>query len=700
MKVKKKKIMNNVKAYLEDYHYIKLLIPNAVFALVDLNNLYLIGNKSKIKLYVYKKDDADGVIHLHTAFRGRIRLHIDYVVSLNNIDNVHLDLGKIIRSPRFDIEYNYTGPLGIEYSPTSTTFRVWSPVAKEIELCLTLPEKATESIHFEYKNKGLWEIEVAGDLECAQYYYEVRINGEKKRCLDPYAVSSNANSEFNYVIDMGKTYQFKHKTPKFSGNYTDAVIYELNLRDFSANRLTSQSYYLAALDSRFTKNNQPAGLDYLKDLGITHLQLMPINAFGGVDENNPDTMYNWGYNPVEYNVPSGWYASDPNDPYARINELKQMVDGIHQKGLLVNMDVVYNHVYHHETFPFNILVPGYCYRTDGRGYMTNGSGCGNDLATERVMMRRFINDSILHWMFNYSIDGFRFDLMGLIDYETMNKIVEVAKNVQPNTMIYGEGWDIPTGIPANKCATSNNFWAVPEIAFFNDTFRNTIKGSPFESRNGFVGGGHPDIYTMSHILKGSASNEFLYSSAEQSINYVECHDNYTLIDQLKKNNPMMTSEELHDQASLGIAIVILSAGVPFIHAGQELFRSKQGYDNSYNLGDGVNQINFEDIDQYQDNLKMIKTLLTIRREYPPLRLADPYLIDKMYTFDVRQTASISYTIKGEPNLKIIIKNNYQEEALYFAPGTTLIFNGKEKVNQAIDTLIIAKPGVYIINKGC
>ena len=425
------------KAYLEDYHYIKLLVHEFDMPLVDCDNLYVSNEDDNIKLVVYKIEQFGEYFHINTTFKGRIKLYRDYFINLKENARIQLFLGQIMRTERFDIENYYDGPLGIEYHKEYTIFRVWSPVAKEIKLILDNQEYCLE-----YVSKGLWVIKVDKDCESLSYYYNVRINQEFNKCLDPYALSSNINSEANYVVDMNNTYKMKYHN-NFSGNYLESIIYELHLKDVNSKKEPSD--YLALIDK----------LSYIKNMGITHIQVMPVNVFGGVDELNKDAMYNWGYNPVEFNSLSKWYSSDAK-PYTAINEFKMLVDEIHKNGLNINLDVVYNHVYVDKTFSLNVLVPGYVYRTDSQGFMTNGSGCGTDIASERKMIRRFIIDSLVHFVLDYDIDGFRFDLMGLLDYETLILAEKTIREIKPNIMLYGEGWNLSTGLVESKRATINN----------------------------------------------------------------------------------------------------------------------------------------------------------------------------------------------------------------------------------------------------
>ncbi len=663
------------KAYIEDYHYIKLLIHEDDMTCIDLDNIVVTSHQHSLKLSVFKIEQFGEFFHINTTFKGRINLHQDYYVKLVDGRLIHLDLGQIMRTKRFDVENAYDGPLGVEYHLDKTIFRIWSPVAKEIKLVLN----GNDVYPLRYVSKGLWVCQVFGDLDSCKYHYEVRVNEEFVKTLDPYAVASCANSESNYVIDFQKTYQLRYPSTKYN-SYLESVIYELHLKD--VNDLKQSSSYLALIDK----------LQYFKDLGITHLQVMPLNAFGGVDEVNKDALYNWGYNPVEFNVPTGWYASNPDDPYNRINELKMMIDQIHQKGLNINLDVVYNHVYDNLSFSLNNLVPGYVFRTDKQGFLTNGSGCGCDFASERYMNRKFMIDSLIHWVKNYQIDGFRFDLMGLIDYETLIEVQKQLSFIQSNIMLYGEGWNLPTSLPSDLRATLNNNWALPEFAFFNDYFRNVMRGEPY-SDHGYLYNQNRYLNDVSFVLKGSSSMETFLIKPSQSINYVECHDNLTFVDKLKRDKTSISNLNAYLVLSLGA--VVLSLGIPFIHAGEELGRTKKGIDNSYNLGLDINGISYQNQEAYTDVIKALKYFIDFRKNNALYQENDPDVIDQTMKVKFTDNNTVCYQTDG---FQVILKNNEIPEEFNFDQDMWLLFEGDYETKEEVKSLLASQIGVYILKK--
>ncbi|MBQ8292736.1 MAG: type I pullulanase [Bacilli bacterium] len=664
------------KAYIEDYHYIKLIIHEKEMPLCDLDNLYINNSVDNLKLNVFKIEKYDENFHVHTTFKGRFLLHIDYFVILDENAKIHVDLGKIMRTERFDVENYYEGPLGLEYHEDYTIFRVWSPLAKEIRLVLD-----DKSINLEYVERGLWEKQVNEKLNGLKYHYEVRVNEKFEKCLDPYAIASNADSTENYVIDFNKTYEMKNN---FISNKKplESIIYEVHLKDINVEN--KESCYLSLVDK----------IPYFKDLGLTHLQIMPLNVFGGVDEEQKDALYNWGYNPIEYNVPTGWYASVASEPYVVINELKQMIDEIHKAGLLVNLDVVFNHVYITKTFSLNVLVPGYVYRTDEHGFLTNGSGCGCDFASERLMNRRFIVDSLKHWAQNYHFDGFRFDLMGLLDYNTLILAEKELKKINPNIMLYGEGWNMSTGLPEIKRATINNHWALPNYAYFNDVFRNTMRGEPYNNK-GYIYNQNYRLNDVIEVIKGSSSIEFLFSTPSQSINYVECHDNLTFFDKLKKDVPNLNVEDIDRYIVLSLGLVLLSLGIPFIHAGEELGRSKKGIDNTYNLGMDVNGLSYQDKDKHQTKINACKYFINFRKNHSWFTINNSDVINKKIKFSKTPNNTIMYEVD---NFVVIFKNNKCLEELSFDNNVKLLFKGIEETLEFTETVLLDNIGVWIIEK--
>lgn len=691
-------------AYLEDYHYIKVIVP--AFETYNINNIWLTNNKEKIQMNVFKSERFGQEFHLHTSFKGIICLHSDYVVNVDNKINFNLCLGKISKTARFEFENHYDGPLGCEYNKDYSVFRVWTPVAKSLELILIHKDGKEEPFYPEYTTNGVWQLKIDGDLDGYGYYYKVRINEKVHRVVDPYALSTNRYGNVSYVINPNNVYQFKHRyyKPGKSFDYVDAVILEASVKDFTYSLPVKHPGTFKGLVE--SKELEHVGLNHLIDLGITHLQLMPLYTFGGVDEENPDKLYNWGYNPVQYNVPSGLYTTDLDNPYTRINELRELVDTIHELNMGLNIDVVYNHVYEATKFAYSVLVPGYFFHDDSQGYMTNVSGCGNDFTSNKSMAHRYIVDSVLFWQNFYRIDGFRFDLMGLLDTDTMNEITRFVKTINPYAMIYGEGWNMPAALPQEKRANMENFWATNGIAYFNDYFRNNIKGNIDFRSNGYASGGFVPKSIIEDVIGGSCVNEVLFNEPYRSINYVECHDNYTFYDQLVKLQPNLTEEDYARYTLLSLGVIAFSQGIPFFHLGETGLRTKKGEDNSYNLDISYNLVDWDRIAKFQYVKDALIDMLKIRKEYPIFRLRHAAKIKKALKFNKtnglnknQSNKEVVFFLKDSTaDLEVIFKNDFEEVVYYFAPGAKLIFDGLKKTDEEISSLKLNKPGAYIIKK--
>lgn len=432
----------------------------------------------------------------------------------------------------------------------------------------------------------------------------------------------------------------------------------------------------------------------------------PSLRFGGVNEENPLEKYNWGYNPVQFNVPSGLYVTNPSDAYKRIDELRMLIDGIHEMGMGVNMDVVYNHVYEAEHFSYAVLVPGYFFHDNAQGYLTNSSGCGNDFATNKKMANRYITDSVLFWQRFYKIDGFRFDLMGLIDTGTMNEVNNLVKTINPFAMIYGEGWNMHVNLPVSKRANMENFWAIPGIAFFNDVFRNNMKGNFNGSSAGYAMGGFVPTDTMEDLIRGSCVNEALLDGPNRTLNYVECHDNYTFYDQLVKIKPNLSEKKYERYVLLSLGVIAFSQGIPFFQIGQEAMRTKNGIENSYISSDDINKVDWRRIKEHSHLSSAWKNMLEIRKKYNLFRMRDAKKIKEAYRFERHNSLSknhwkkeVSFRINdGKDQLHIIFKNDFEEAVFYFAPGAHLIFDSEHLVNEEVSSLVLEEPGVYIVRR--
>ena len=553
----------------------------------------------------------------------------DYVIGINTV----------YASDKFAAQFTYEGDdLGATWSEASTTFVVWAPTAASVSVNLyTSGTEGTDdliqSVPMSAINDGAWMAAVEGDLNGTYYTYAVNVDGETVEAVDPYARTTGVNGKRGMVIDLDSTAPDgwdEDTNPNPITSYIDAIIYELHVRDFSIDDSSGVSEanrgkYLAFTEQgTTTANGAVTGIDYLESLGVTHLHLLPVYDYGSVDETKCDT-FNWGYDPVNYNVPEGSYSTDPYNGATRVNEFKQMVMALHDADISVIMDVVYNHVYDAGKFCMNQIVPNYFSRVNADGSFSNGSGCGNDTASEREMVRKYIVESVLYWHQEYHIDGFRFDLVGLLDADTINQIVEEVHACCPDVIFYGEGWTLGTAVePGNTMATQANASATPEFAYFSDTIRNLLAGSNGTSL-GFVSGqtGQEEAIRDNFMASPWWSND-----PSQIVQYASCHDNYTLIDKLVLSTGKSGIDaDIIRMNNLAAAIYMTSQGIPFIHAGEEFLREKLEEDggrceNSYNASDYVNHIEWSNLENetYAANSDYYKGLIAFRKAHEALRM--------------------------------------------------------------------------------
>lgn len=539
----------------------------------------------------------------------------------------------IVRTEWFEERYsNVNVELGAKYAKTATTFSVWAPTATSIKLILNDESYAL----IRYKH-GVWTGSITGDWHGSSYQYEVTVNGQTNRVNDPYSKAMLANSEKSVVVDLSKTNPTGFSTtnrPKRC--LQDAIIYELHVRDTTIHNesgvLNKGKFKGLTETDTTTTNGYSTGISYIKELGCTHVQILPINDFARVNEIHSEKDYNWGYDPLFFQVPEGSYATAPEEPINRIIECKEMIQAFHQIGLSVILDVVYNHVFVMEESPFENIVPGYYFRYHVDGNLSNGTGVGNDLATERIMMQKFILDTVDFWLTEYRVDGFRFDLMGAIDTDTMRKIRDRCERETTPIMLLGEGWELPTALATDKKATSFNSAQLTDVRFFNDIFRDTLKGNIFDpSETGYVNGSGRFIERLPHLVSGSVLDKYgtpFVSDVNQTVNFVECHDNHTLWDWLQLTNATNSEDKQKKMHQIATGITLLSQGVPFIHAGQEWFRSKLGDENSYISRDYINQLDWVIREEEDAHIQFIKTVIAIRKSYDVFRLSSKQAINK------------------------------------------------------------------------
>lgn len=594
-------------------------------------------------------------------------------------------MSQIYSSPDFEAEYTYHGnDLGASWTAEKTSFRLWAPTADAVRIQLYRGGDALKNdalLQFPMKRdiQGTWYAEYMGNLNGVYYTYLVTHGENTVEACDPYARTTGVNGMRAMVIDLSATNPQGWETdsdPHAGCSVTDAVIYELHVRDLSIDKssgIRQKGKFLGLIEEGTrTPGGIPTGLDHMKELGITHLHLLPVYDYGSVDERNlKKAQFNWGYDPVNFNVPEGSYSSDPYNGAVRVREMKQMIKGLHDNGISVIMDVVYNHVYDAKNFCFNQIVPDYFSRMKN-GVYSNGSGCGNDTASERSMVRKYIVDSVCYWTDEYHFDGFRFDLVGLLDTVTINEIVHQVRKKHPNVIFYGEGWDIPTELTRNcDLAIQKNSKMTPGFAYFNDTIRDSLRGSVFLSDGlGFITGATDVVENLVDCLKGLPH---WCSDPKQTVNYASCHDNNTLIDRIFLAAKEHTFEDRVRMNNLAAAFYMMAQGIPFLHAGEEMLRSKPDgkggvIENSYNASDAVNSIKWNLLDKkiYRDTFAYYKGLIAFRKAHPVLRLTTAYDVLShviAISCDNPHVCAFQLTgnIPGEPSDELFMIFNASEE---------------------------------------
>ena len=533
--------------------------------------------------------------------------------------------------------------LGAFYSSDETTFLLWSPVASEVKVNIYKTGSDEEqgaqmlsstSMRFS-PTDGVWYVTLEGDYKNMYYTYRVTIDGKSNEVVDPYAKAVGVNGNRGMIVDLSETNPEGWSKDSFNrvSSINDAIVWEVSVRDFSASSSSgitpaNRGKFLAFTEEGTTLNGSgdiSTGIDYLKSLGVNYVQINPFYDFASIDESKPlDDQYNWGYDPKNYNVPEGSYSSNPYDGRVRITECKQMIESLHKAGIGVVMDVVYNHTYENENSFLNMTVPYYYYRMNEDGSWSNGSGCGNDIATERTMVRKYIIDSVAYWAKEYHIDGFRFDLMGLMDVDTMNGVREALDRLSggEKILMYGEAWNMDTAAASGtKLANQSNMHLLSDrIAAFNDTTRDAIKGSNFNAKEkGFVQEGS----SKAGVREGIEGVSFA-KSPTQIVNYASCHDNLTLYDKLTASvygdeKYDIRRENLVAMNKLSAAIVLSSRGMPFFLAGEEMGRTKMGDENSYISSVEINALDWNQVVKYTSLNDYYKGLIKIRKAFSLFR---------------------------------------------------------------------------------
>ena len=623
--------------------------------------------------------------------------------------------------------------LGVKYSPAKTVFKVWAPKASEVKLRLYQAGNGGEALNaIDLKKgiKGTWTAIVNKNIKDKYYTFQVLQEGKWLReAPDIYAKAVGVNGARGMVADLPSTNPAgwrNDKKPPLK-HFNDIIIYETHVRDISEDPnsgIKNKGKFLGLTEAG-TKSPQgeSTGLDHIKELGVTHVHLLPSFDFNSVDETKPTTgQYNWGYDPLNYNVPEGSYSTNPYDGNVRIKEFKQMVQALHKNGLRVILDVVYNHTSDIEHSNFSQFAPGYFYRHNADGSYSNATGCGNEVASELPMVRKFIIESVVYWAKEYHLDGFRFDLMGVHDIETMNMISDTLHKIDPSIFIYGEGWTAGNSpLPETLRAVKKNVSKLHQAAVFSDDLRDGLKGGWGDLKEkGFVSGNTAmDESVKFGIVASTPNSQVDYSKVNyskvpwatepyQTITYVSCHDDNTLWDRLKISNPDASETDRIKMDKLAAAIVLTSQGVAFLHSGAEILRTKQGIPNSFNKPDSINQIDWSRKTTYKSVFDYYKGLIALRKAHPAFRMLSTQMISQNLKFFKTDPGIIAYQIgnnangDGWKNILVILNGNAGERNFTLPAGNwTLAVDGDTVAQKSIKrgvggTLALNGTAAYVL----
>ena len=678
-------------AYLDDHNVITLVYEQE-------------KDKEKgVKINVIQGEDiipvesiTENGTHTTIVLEEEVDLSRHTVVQFNGY-KLPLEIGKYPTTVKFDEKYATDLPMGPVYTHKSTTFRVFAPTAFAMNLRLD-----DERIRMN-KIDGYFEVTVDGDLHEKLFHYEVSHNNVTYFTNDPYVKTLTANGGRGMVIDVDRIKPDEELESNVSPKNGDVIIYEAHVRDMTSHINSGVDedlrWKFTGIDSgQSSSYGLPTGIDYIKSLGVTHVQLLPVNDFQTVDELNQHESYNWGYDPAYFMAPEGSYSTNPNDPISRVKELKTLINRFHANGLKVIFDVVLNHVFAVDDNSFQKLAPNYYFRFNTDSYtLSDGTGVGNDLATERKMLSRFVVETIMYWLEAYNIDGYRFDLMGAMDTDTIHALREASYNLDRDVFLLGEGWHLNTNLPEDKKTVPENKSQVPGVHFFNDRLRDALKGDTFKMEiGGYVHGSGEYSHELREVFIGNMEP----FDPSMSINYVEAHDNHTLFDRLNGDDwhPIVI-ERQHQMAT---ALGILAFGTPFIHAGQEFMRTKDGHENSYNAMDDINKMDWDRAAHYQDNIQFVRDLIQFRKDHEVFQFKTAEEIHPCVSYIMRDEQEEFFALRVTHNdeTHIILANPRTEDHYFFiAEGETfevVLSNVRVKDEATYEHSILLKPFEVII----
>lgn len=658
---------------------------------------------TEIPVSFYMEDTDHHFLDLMVESQKEIDDYICYTCKLSKpitygiqYDVVHelgrrtpLEFAMVVKTDRFEQRFYYDGDdLGVSYDKNGTMFKVWAPTAYRVDLEILNGERI---IYPMFRDEhGVYSRKVYEDVLHQRYHYLVSVNGHIFATIDPYGKAVDANAHYSIVVNPQKPQCIQPTTPIESE--VDAVVYELSVRD------ASEAGTFQALGM---SNHSKTGIDYFASLVITHVQLLPIFDFFGVDDSRPKKFYNWGYDVNHWFSLSNAYGSNPFNPEQSIYECQMMIQEFHKKDMRVNIDVVYNHLYEIESSSLYKTVPYYYFQiTDDYTY-TNASMCGNDIDSSRLMCRKMIVASSQYLIDYFDIDGLRFDLMGILDVDTLNEISEKAKAKKADFMIYGEGWNMPSGLQEDKRAAIINNEKMEHVAHFSDVFRQAVKGDPSNTYydKGYALGNVARMFQTMNVL-GASVGDFgyhkIFSSPTHALNYVVCHDGYTSFDYINLACADEPNEIKRKKHKMMLAFVLLAQGIPFLHAGQEFLRTKKGVRNSYNSGDDINRLDYTLIAKNADVVTYTKDLISLRKSYPVFRKREVEDIYDHVIYDHVDEKMLVYKVSDE-NHELHVYFNPTGETFHVQPleSQTIIFSDGIVQDHYVDQFDVYPYGVLI-----
>lgn len=685
-------------AYLDDFDKVVVFMSRNSYEGTS-NKFYLIDERGQIiDLQIQSIETTQNNYNKYTlSFYEPLEIGNEYYVVHQHARSTVLEYSGIVKTERFDEMFFYDGnDLGCTYDKAQTSFALWAPTASKVKIEIA-KYGVVHTFEMQRSERGVFRFSILENMENATYVYFVRVNGAWQETIDPYGIACIEDSRRSAVIDPSKIRIKEYPLPMMK-HATDAIIYEASVRDFTIQNgigVTWPGKFRGFVEENETTKKMNTGFSYLTSLGITHVQLLPVLDFGSVNELYPLLHYNWGYDPVQYRCLEGSFASDPSNPYSRIFDFVQLIEECHKHGIRVNLDVVFNHVYDKENCSFEKTVPNYYFQMNQNGDFSNGTYCGNDIDSTKKMTQKYIVDTCAWLTKTYHIDGLRFDLMGILDIDTLNKVYQTCSGINPDFMVYGEGWDMPSFLDYRQRASIRNNAQMPYIAHFSDRFRDVIKGRTDANEvsvKGYCTGAVYLIDIMKNCLCGSCNDigvEKMFANPMNAVNYVECHDNMTSWDKVKECCKEDTREIRIRRQEMMIAAVLLGQGIPFLHSGQEFARTKHGMHNTYEESDEINKINYTRRNHYQEIVDCTKALIKIRKQHPCLRYSTAQEVEQYISFDTIDQKVLLYRARDEKEELITIFNPTSESFLYeFPQAYQLLYQDGEAEDILIRTVNI------------